>query len=158
MAKVLGPMICVSKAVLVRLWKEIAITLWSSPLLLKDDNASTGYNEPVFEILIKDSLLLVAILGEFILQATRLPRRLALQKKGSVSVGLRLRNSRGGVVLIMVLLVIITVLVASTAAAATTGTDVDVGDKLPADCEYVLDCSENCLSCSPKRKGFNCCS
>lgn len=77
---------------------------------------------------------------------------------------LKLLNSRRGIGLVMALLVTSNLVAASTAAAATTGTtssvggDVQVGDKLPSDCQYVLNCSEQCMSCSPVEQGFNCCS
>lgn len=38
------------------------------------------------------------------------------------------------------------------------GTDVEVGDKLPPECEYVVSCGLNCLQCQPNGAGFTCCN
>lgn len=166
-AKVLRAIICVGGAVLVTVCTEKTINPWSSSLLLKESNASTDDDESDSEILIKGSLLIVPILGEFILQPTRPVRRLALQQKGRVSLDLKPWNYRGGLAVIVFLLMMNTAVVSKVAAATVdnTGTtssaggdgDVQVGDKLPSDCQYVDNCGF-CLQCDPSGTGFNCCN
>lgn len=159
-AKVLGAIICVVGASLVTL----TLKLWSLPFL-KQGDASTDNNECDSEILIKGSRFFVAIFGGFILQLTRPIRRLSLQQKGRLSLDLRPWNSRGGVAVIVFLLMMNTAVTYKVAAAtvdntgtsSSAGGDVQVGDKLPSDCQYVDNCVF-CLQCDPSGTGFNCCN
>lgn len=165
-AILLGTIICVVGAIVGTLCKDLTINLWSLPLPLKEGNISTHHNESVSEILMKGSLLFVAILLGFILQRDCPPRNLALLGKMPVCFGLRRRDSRRGTALIMILLILLILMmniaVASRAAvsAGTTssaaGEDVDVGDKLPPDCVSVVNCGD-CLPCSPRGQYFLCC-
>lgn len=103
--------------------------------------------------------MLVTSFKEITIKRAGPPQHLALHAKAPVFMGLGLRNSRRRFVLIIYVMMMI-IAVAAAVNNTETISSVGVGDKLPPDCEYVLHCGIDCLSCSPTRgrPGFNCCS